>query len=70
MKKILNSIFGEKNKDGKCRPWNHIMVYKPEESFSNTGQYVNGEPIKRRYVRDINECSTCGHKEYGDLNFG
>lgn len=69
MKNLLNKIFGEKNKEGKCRPWNHIWSYKPDVFLSNTGQYVDGKPVQRKYCRDIRECDTCGHIEYGDLNF-
>jgi hypothetical protein len=69
LKNLLNKVFGEKNKDGKCRPWNHEMEYKPEYSLSNTGQFIDGKPIQTKYRRDISECKICGEKSYGDLNF-
>lgn len=70
MKNILNKLFGEKNKNGKCRSWNHNMVYKPKNTTSESNQMVDGKPIMYKYHRDILECSICGEKEYGDLHFG
>lgn len=71
MKNLLNKIFGEKNKKtGKCRSWNHKMVYKPVNSTVASNQMVDGKVIMNKYYRDISECSICGEKEYGDLHFG
>lgn len=30
------------------------------ESFEPTGQYINGEPITKKYYVTINKCTRCG----------
>lgn len=71
IKQILNNTFGEVNhKTGKCRFWNHDMIYSPRNISSPSNQSIDGKPIMYMYYRDILICKKCGKKEYGDLHFG
>lgn len=34
------------------------------DKFENTGEYVDGKPIQRKYEQKIQKCTKCGDKNY------
>jgi|688.fasta_scaffold2200442_2 hypothetical protein len=34
------------------------------DKFENTGEYVDGKPIQRKYEEKIQKCTKCGGKNY------
>ena len=58
MKKLLTAILGNR-KDGKCRSWQHEYKWDSRIDIRNTGEFINGQPIQKKYEVYIGTCK-CG----------
>ena len=67
MIKLLNFFFG-KRKDGKCRWWQHKYDNgKHEEWMSDTGTFLEGKPLQKKFGWTKYTCGKCGDTWTSDI---
>lgn len=58
----FKNLFNPRKKNGNCKWWAHQFDDSPGERIefmSNTGQYVEGKPIQRKYFYYKHRCKRC-----------
>ncbi len=61
----FKNLFNPRKKNGNCKWWAHQYASEGKriEFMSNTGQYIDGKPIQRRYYYYRHTCTrpNCSH---------